>query len=134
MAHIIAPGHLRRQREWSRETFGPGKRLKGVLAHLRKEVDEVEASGGLDLTEWIDLMVLAVDGAQRQGYTDAQIIEEYLAKMEENYSREWPDWRKFSEDEPIEHVRTEPATDSALGLTQEEWADDHLLRDVVDPR
>ena len=30
--------HLRRQREWSESTFGPGNRTQGVLDHIRKEL------------------------------------------------------------------------------------------------
>lgn len=94
------------QRAWSDRTFGPGTRLKGVLAHIRKELVEVEESGGEDIMEWVDLMVLAVDGATRSGHKPEDLLDAYARKMAENYEREWPDWRGFSEDEPIEHVRS----------------------------
>lgn len=120
MAQIIAPGHLARQREWSQEKFGPGTRTKGVAAHVRKELDEVEAdSSG---REWVDVLILAIDGLQRSGLDP---IAEYHAKMEENYSREWPDWRNYGEDEAIEHVR--------VSLSPPAVPDNsHLLRRLVD--
>lgn len=102
----LTPDHLDQQRKWSDKTFGPGRRTKGVVAHIAKELEEVLESGGSDLTEWVDVMILAVDGATRAGYSGDQVLATYRAKMHENYKREWPDWRGFSEDEPIEHVRT----------------------------
>lgn len=92
------------QKAWSEETFGPGKRLGGVLAHIRKELEEVEAAPD-DISEWADLLVLVLDGATRQGFTGYEILLAYHEKMSVNMLREWPDWRDFGEDEPIEHVR-----------------------------
>lgn len=100
---------IKEQREWSDRTFGPGTRLRGVLNHIRKELAEVEESCGKDITEWVDIMVLAVDGATRSGHKPEDLLNAYAEKMAENYAREWPDWRDFSEDEPIEHVRRQIA-------------------------
>lgn len=100
----IADYNLTHQRVWSERTFGPGERTKGVIAHIRSELDEVAAAPG-DLSEWCDLLILAFDGAMRQGFSGADVIAGYHAKMRENYRRKWPDWRNFSQDEPIEHVR-----------------------------
>lgn len=97
------------QRRWSDETFGPGERVAGVLDHIRKELVEVEADPN-DLTEWVDVMILALDGATRQGYTGTQVIEAYLAKMEKNHQRSWPDWRTADPNKAIEHIRDEVAS------------------------
>jgi Protein of unknown function (DUF550) len=96
---------LNRARAWSFDTFGPGNRRKGVLAHIRKEVAEVEKSDGNDLEEWIDIVILAFDGAWRAGFTSHQIAAMWEAKQTKNEKRVWPDWRKMSADAPIEHVR-----------------------------
>lgn len=56
--------HLRRQRAFSLHTFGPGHRTQGVLNHIRKELTELEAEP-LELSEWIDVVLLALDGAWR---------------------------------------------------------------------
>ena len=100
----ISVDDVRSQREWSEQTFGPGTRLKGVLAHIRKELAEVE-SAPEDASEWADLLILVLDGATRQGILPQNVVRAYHRKMRENRQREWPDWRQFSEDEPIEHVR-----------------------------
>lgn len=101
---------LTKQREWSRETFGPGDRLKGVLDHIRKELLEVEDSP-TDVTEWIDVVILALDGAWRAGYEPAEIVAALNAKYEKNRQRTWPDWRKSDGTTAIEHVRNEAKPD-----------------------
>lgn len=97
--------HLHRQREFSFRTFGPGPRTRGVLDHIRKELVEIEAAPG-DLDEWVDVILLALDGAWRAGYIPEDIAEAIEDKQERNEARDWPDWRTQSPDEAIEHVRT----------------------------
>lgn len=50
--------HIHRQREFSRRTFGPGDRHKGIIDHIRKELVEIEQAPG-DIKEWIDVIILA---------------------------------------------------------------------------
>jgi len=95
--------HLRRQKAFSEKTFGPGARTKGVLDHIRKEVSEVYKNPS-DVTEWIDIVLLALDGAWRAGHTPEQIAAALEAKQSKNESRSWPDWRQSSPDKAIEHV------------------------------
>jgi hypothetical protein len=97
--------HLRRQREWSEKTFGPGPRAKGVVDHIRKELTEIEAAPE-DLSEWIDVVILALDGAWRSGATPGQIINALLDKQDRNEQRKWPDWRTMPPDKAIEHDRS----------------------------
>jgi hypothetical protein len=96
--------HLMRQRAWSEKTFGPGTRQRGIIDHIRKELVEIEQSGG-ELAEWIDVVILALDGCWRSGASPLEIIDALLAKQQKNESREWPDWRTMSPDHAIEHVR-----------------------------
>ena len=96
--------HLENQRRWSELTFGPGARTKGVIEHIRKELDEIEADPS-DLFEWVDVIILAFVGAWRAGWEPQEIIDAVIAKQERNERREWPDWTTFSEDSAIEHVR-----------------------------
>lgn len=100
--------HLQRQREWSGRTFGPGPRTAGVIDHIRKELREIEADP-TDLSEWIDVVILALDGAWRAGGTPEQIIAALVAKQTKNEGRTWPDWRTVSPDKAIEHDRTQDA-------------------------
>lgn len=96
--------HLRRQMEFSEKTFGPGARIDGVTDHIAKELIEVRESGGL-LAEWVDVIILGLDGAWRSGATPEQIAEAIAAKQAKNESRKWPDWRTAQPGKAIEHVR-----------------------------
>ncbi|WP_232341272.1 dATP/dGTP pyrophosphohydrolase domain-containing protein [Burkholderia pseudomallei] len=97
--------HLQRQREFSERTFGPGARTAGVCDHIRKELKEIEANPG-DLTEWIDVVILALDGAWRAGGSPQQIVDALVVKQTKNEGRTWPDWRTVPADKAIEHDRS----------------------------
>lgn len=96
--------HLNRQRNFSIKAFGPGNRTKGVIDHIRKELAEIEENPA-DLEEWIDVVILALDGAWRAGHTPVEIVDALLAKQAKNEQREWPDWRTAEPDKAIEHIR-----------------------------
>jgi hypothetical protein len=115
----IDAAHIDRQRAWSEATFGPGVRL-GVIDHIRKELREVEADP-TDVTEWVDVLILAIDGAWRAGHSSQAIIDAVKAKQARNEAREWPDWRTMSPDQAIEHVRSgmDPVEREARRLCQE---------------
>lgn len=97
--------HLQRQREWSEKTFGTGSRAKGVVDHIRKELCEIEADPG-DLKEWIDVVILAFDGAWRSGAKPQEIIDALVSKQTKNEHRVWPDWRQADPNKAIEHDRS----------------------------
>lgn len=103
-AFSITAAHLVRQRDFSRETFGPGERLAGVLDHIRKELLEVEAEPQ-DISEWADLVILAFDGALRQRHEPQDVLDAIERKQTKNEARAWPDWRTMPLDKAIEHVR-----------------------------
>lgn len=96
--------HIRRQREFSARTFGPGARTQGVIAHIRKELAEVEANP-TDVFEWVDIVLLALDGAWRAGHLPEIIANAILIKQECNEGRQWPDWQTADPNGPIEHKR-----------------------------
>lgn len=114
MDQVIDAAHLARQREWSQQTFGPGTRLLGVIDHIRKELVEVEQASG-DLSEWVDVLIIAFDGAMRSGSGPQQIIDAIKDKMTRNAARTWPDWRTMSPDTAIEHVRAVEAPNGCPG-------------------
>jgi hypothetical protein len=97
--------HLERQREFSLRTFGPGRRVEMVTDHIGKELNEVRSSNG-DLAEWIDVILLALDGALRTGATSAQVAAALEAKQSKNERRAWPDWRTAPAGKAIEHDRS----------------------------
>ena len=96
--------HLAHQREWSQRTFGPGARTAGVLAHIRKELEEI-AAAPQDASEWVDVLILACDGAMRAGITPDELLSAWREKQARNERRHWPDWRTLPADAPIEHVK-----------------------------
>jgi len=99
--------HLHRQRQFSERTFGPGTRTNGVLDHIRKELHEIEQDP-TDLEEWIDVVLLALDGAWRAGNEPEAVARMLDAKMTKNEARQYPDWRTVGQDKAIEHIRTPP--------------------------
>jgi hypothetical protein len=99
---------LRRQRKFSESTFGPGRRTVGIVEHIKKELVEILDARETDavLDEWIDVVILALDAAWREGYTPEEIARALEDKYERNMKRKWPDWRTKTRDEPIEHDRS----------------------------
>lgn len=90
---------------WSEKTFGPRDRYNGLIAHIRKELVEIEAKPN-DLEEWVDVVLLAMDGAWRSAGADgAAFVQALLLKQVKNVSRSWPDWRTLKPDQVLEHVR-----------------------------
>ncbi len=106
--------HIHRARAFSEKTFGPGSRSHGVVEHIRRELCEIEAKPD-DLEEWIDVMILAIDGAWRAGYEPEEIVAALAAKQTKNEARKWPDWRTVPEGTPIEHDRS--GEDVAHGIS-----------------
>ncbi|NVH64822.1 DUF550 domain-containing protein [Burkholderia pseudomallei] len=94
---------LRRQRAFSARTFGPGRLTARVCDHIRKELTEVEAAPD-DLREWVDVILLGLDGAWRTDATPEQITAAISAKLAENEGRVWPDWRTSDPNRAIEHI------------------------------
>ena len=94
--------YIRRHREWSQKTFGDVATPESVTKHIRKELDEIIANPS-DLMEWVDVIILAIDGAWR--FAKAEPEEIWLAllrKQAVNRSREWP---TPVPGEPTEHKR-----------------------------
>lgn len=96
--------HLHRQIEFSENTFGPGLRTEGLRDHILKELIEIEANP-TDLMEWVDIIMLGLDGAWRAGHSPEQIAAGLDTKLTINERRKWPDWRTAEPGKAIEHVR-----------------------------
>ncbi|MCO6410068.1 dATP/dGTP pyrophosphohydrolase domain-containing protein [Hoeflea alexandrii] len=116
--------HLLRQMAFSHATFGHGTRTEGVVDHIRKELEEVAASGG-SAREWVDVVILGLDGLTRElafgatshggiaaaGRRDPEAVARMachlvLEKQARNEGRTWPDWRTVDAGKAIEHDRT----------------------------
>lgn len=79
--------YLRDQMQWSKETFGAGVRTEPLLKHIEMECNEVRDSNGDDLYEWIDIIILAFDGALTHGFTPEEIAFALRYKLEKNKKR-----------------------------------------------
>lgn len=94
-----------RHAEWTEKTFGPGLRTKGITSHIRKELIEIE-NEPTKLEEWIDVILLGLDGARRTGAKGTQIMQELERKLAVCQERVYP--FPESEDHPSEHIRSTP--------------------------
>jgi hypothetical protein len=111
--------HLYRAREFSFSTFGPPNgKPSGVIDHLRKELVEVDSALSREdrLDEWVDIMILAMDGAMRDHWTPRELVTALVDKQARNEARKWPDWRTCEPGKAIEHIR-EPGIDPNRGTT-----------------
>lgn len=99
--------YINAQTKWSESTFGPGAihdRVDGLIDHIQKELVEIKADP-TDVMEWIDLIILALDGATRAGYSAGDICRALEYKQQINFDRQWPDWRTATPGKAIEHLR-----------------------------
>lgn len=98
--------YLISQQQWSEKTFGPGPRTGGIVEHIRKELSEIKAKP-TDVMEWVDVIILALDGAWRSGHTPETIVKHLVKKQAINVSRSWPP--AGPQDVANEHIRAEDA-------------------------
>lgn len=109
---------LKDQLDFSITTFGGGERKKAVIDHIKKEIIELEETKDA-ASEWVDIILLAIDGLLRAEKYNTQLkhgplINDQAAilaavglinKLSKNRTREWPDWRDCDPEKAIEHVR-----------------------------
>lgn len=99
--------YVNRHFSWSFRTFGPAANTESICSHIEHELEEIRKSPK-DLEEWIDIIILGLDGALRCqgiGKVVADDIRDALElKLNKNKSRTWI----IPEDptKPIEHDRT----------------------------
>jgi hypothetical protein len=97
--------YLEVQIKWSEIVFGKGMRTEGILKHIALESDEVREEPN-ELEEWVDIIILALDGAWRSGATPDEIILKMFYKQQKNLRRKWhvPE----SENKPVKHIANPP--------------------------
>ena len=99
--------YVKRQKDWSLTTLGRGRRTEGIIKHIQSELEEIKKSP-LMLEEWIDVIILAIDGAWRMGFTSDDIEAELMRKQTLNIAiRKWPaiEVSEANESEPIYHIK-----------------------------
>lgn len=98
---------LHKQKEWSSKVFGPGRRTLGIIKHIKAELEELERDPSL--SEWVDVVLLALDGAWRSAnYDPDSVVEMLVLKQRMNMGRKWnrvSEDEPLSEDEPSFHIR-----------------------------
>lgn len=65
--------YIQRQNDWSARVF-PNKTVHSITSHIRKEIKQELQPHPQDLIEWIDVVILAFDGAYTDGFTPQQIV------------------------------------------------------------
>lgn len=93
--------YIQRHKNWSLSTFGEGQRTEGLCRHIEKELSEIRKNPN-DVFEWVDVIILAIDGAWRSGHSPLQIVNALVQKQAINFERKWS---LSKEDEPTEHIR-----------------------------
>jgi hypothetical protein len=106
--------------KWSKKTFGPNYSYAGIIDHIRKELIEIEEQP-YDLFEWIDCVILSLDGAWRCATiqypkaTPEELVEIVLTawkqKSDINEKRSWPDWKTAEPGKAITHVKDDTRID-----------------------
>jgi hypothetical protein len=92
------------QKRWSLQTFGIGMRTVGICRHIQKELAEIEAAPS-DTEEWVDVILLAMDGYWRAGGEPSNLLRDLADKHQRNKRRKYPPIG-VPQDQPIEHVRS----------------------------
>ncbi len=102
MDRLIA--FMSRQKDWSSKNFGSAIRTKMTTDHIRKELIEIE-DNPTDLVEWIDVIILGLDGYWRAGGDPLELMDRLEAKQRINLTRTYID---HGENRAVEHVREAP--------------------------
>lgn len=67
-------GHLKRQYAFSEKAFGPSTSTEGIKKHIQSEIEEIRKDPS-DIYEWIDVLILAIDAARREGMTVEEVAD-----------------------------------------------------------
>lgn len=97
-------GYIEKTANFSAKTFGNGYRTTGICEHIRQELEEIRENPN-DLFEWVDVIILALDGATNRGFTPKQITEALEVKLAVNICRNWPSIAEQEEGKPINHIK-----------------------------
>lgn len=98
---------VERQKAFSLETFGPGRRLDGCADHIFIKTEELrEVLSDLDAAhKYASIVLLAIDGLWRLGGGSVRVAELIAAKLAENRASKWPDWRTMPQDKAIRRIK-----------------------------
>lgn len=66
-----------------------------ILDHICHELNEIETAP-LDLEKWINVALLALNGARRAGHSPEEIAVALACKQDQSETSEWSNWRTIS--------------------------------------
>lgn len=90
---------------FSTQTFGTGMRTKGICKHIRAKLREIETAPH-DISEWVDVILLAIDGAWRTGHNAEEVAQAVIDKLHINMKRKWN--MPSGDDEMVSHIEEQP--------------------------
>lgn len=86
--------------QWADAQFGLGREPSAVIAHLKKEVIELDETPN-DLMEYADCFILLLQAAKLAGYDTYKLMDAAFTKHEINKNRKWG---ALNPDGSVEHV------------------------------
>jgi hypothetical protein len=89
---------------WSIKVF-PEYHTMGIIGHNHLELIEIGQAPS-DLSEWIDVIILAVDGAWRRGHEPLGDHRRGLCQAGSLQSQDMADWCTAAKDVAFEHDRS----------------------------
>jgi hypothetical protein len=96
--------YVEQQINWSKSTFADHPNLDSILSHIEEEIAEIRENP-TDPYEWIDIIILALEGAWRiAGLTPEEVALYLRSKQEINSQRSWPDITTYPKGKPIGHL------------------------------
>lgn len=123
---------IERKKQFSLKTFGPGQRVSGIIDHIKKELIEIQENPN-DLMEYIDVMLLAMDGAWRAGFSANEIAQALYKKQEILESRTWPDYRTIDQNKAITHIKEKTLVDIVIDFDEHNYVIKHNGNYVSQP-
>jgi len=110
---------VNRQRTWSTTQFGESVDLPRILNHITEATGDVEKEPAR-LHNWIDIVLLAMDGAWRAGHSPKEVVQAIQDVQVRNIMRDWQNPGDLPIGEPIKHIRSQAERITAGELTEEE--------------
>lgn len=81
--------YIKTHRDWTLDTFGPGKRTQRLAYQIKKGLGEIDNHPD-SLSRWVDLIILTIDGALRcGGDSPFEIIRALKSQQQDNMARVW---------------------------------------------
>ncbi len=127
-----------------RAVVGPGPRTLGVVAHIRKEIVEIEDEPA-DMSEWADLVILALDGCWRAMIdwtnpndvpgartwheVEDDILDLLFCQIDGRDTINWPDFAAIHD--LLDEIERPPGTWEEDGFTRQRRPTEFLFRLVA---